>query len=236
MNKNQVAKWKGRKFRLRPIAIRLSETGERLPQEDDIWSVSEVADDAVTINNLRTGHQWDLGLDNVREFRTPDFLLLRCQISLQARRVISEPLIFTSAEKNLSGFETLLRHSWVKEIIGAREVWISEVDNMFQIELGQKVDEFHEEWTRKFANSKVSNAYSVLLKIQGVEIKELTFISCDGGRVFVPIPKVHFIRKNERRFEYDRNSLEYRIARIIGQFHIFESLDGLAEYCGIQIK
>jgi hypothetical protein len=34
-----------------------------------------------------------LGNDNIREFRTPDFLLLRCQLTLKGLEVLIEPLL-----------------------------------------------------------------------------------------------------------------------------------------------
>ena len=61
---------------------------------------------------------------------------------------------------------------------------------MFQIEIGGRDREFSEEWTRRFPDKMGSSAYPVGLKVQGVEIKELTFVSCDGGRIFVPMPKI----------------------------------------------
>ena len=44
-------------------------------------------------HNLRTAHVVVLGSDNVREFRTPHFLLLRCQLMLTEEQVLIEPLV-----------------------------------------------------------------------------------------------------------------------------------------------
>ena len=235
MNKTQASKWIGKEFRIRPIAIRMTDIGERLPQEDAKWLVSDVSDIEVTILRVGTDHPCQLGLDNVREYRTPDFLLLRCQLTLRGDEISSEPIIVTSVDRNISGFESLLKHSWVREFIGAREVWISEVDNLFQVELGDNTREFSEEWTRRFPDKHGSTAFPVLLKVQGVEIKQLTFISCDGGRIIVPMPKVVSVEE-QSSYTYDRNSLEYRVGQIIGKFYIYNTLDGLARRAGINVS
>jgi hypothetical protein len=235
MNKSQAVKWKGRAFRFRPLAIQTTELGERLQQHDDTWTVVDVSDTAATVRNDRTGHEWNLGLDNIREFRTPDFLLLRCQLILSGSEVRSEPLIVTTVDRNITGFESLLKHSWVREMIGDGEVWISEVDNLFQIEVDRRDGAFSEEWTRRFPDAGGSSAYPVFLKVQGVEIKQLVFISCDGGRIFVPRPAATPTGDRQLSFSFERNSLEYRVGQIIGQFYIYNTLEGVAQMAGIAV-
>ena len=236
MNKGQAVKWKGQAFRFRPIAIQTTDFDERLQQQDDKWVVVDVSDTAAAVSNVRTGHEWSLGLDNVREFRTPDFMLLRCQLILKGPEVHSEPLIVTTVDRNITGFGSLLRHSWVREMIGNREVWISEVDNLFQIEVGDRAGAFSEEWTRCFPDADGSSAYSVLLKVQGVEIKELAFISCDGGRIFVPRPAATPVGNQQLSFSYERGSLEYKVGQIVGQFYIYNTLEGVARAAGITVQ
>ena len=235
MNKSQALGWIGKEFRIRPIAIQLTNAGEELPQVDAKWLVRDVSNTAATILKVGTDYPWQLGLDNVREYRTPDFLLLRCQLTLRGNEISSEPIIFTSVDRNITGFETLLKLSWVREFVGGREVWISEVDNMFQIELGDNTREFSEEWTRRFPDRHGSAAFPVLLKVQGVEIKQLTFISCDGGRIIMPMPKVAQVEE-QSPYTYDRNSLEYKVGQVIGQFYIHKTLDGAAHRAGINVS
>ena len=235
MNKKQAMKWIGKELRIRPIAIQLTEAGERLEQDDDKWLISDVSDAIVRMSNVRTGHVWELGLDNVREYRTPDFLLLQCQVILKGQFVKSESIIMISANRNLTGFESLLKYSWVKEFIGGREIWISEVDNMFQIELGNNDRNFNEEWTHRFPDHENSFAFPVTLKIQGVEIKQFTFIACDGGRIVVPMPRNSLIHE-KRVFIYDRHSLEYKIGQIIGSFYIYQTLERVASHAEIVVS
>jgi hypothetical protein len=233
MNKSQASKWVGKEFRLRPRAIHITPFGARIPERDSRWLVRDVTDDAVTLAEVGTDMMVTLGLDNVREFRSPDYLLLRSQLTIRDGVATSEPIVLTSVDRNLTGFEALLNHGWVREFIGNREVWISEVDSMFQIEVGDRDRQFTEEWTRRFPDEFGTSAYRVVLKVQGVEIKELTFVSCDGGRIFVPMPKCG---NGEGEFMYDRHSLDYKVGRIIGQFYIYESMDGVARRAGITIR
>ncbi len=45
------------------------------------------------MHNIATGHDFTLGTDNIREYRTPDFLLLRCQLTLRGPAVLIEPTL-----------------------------------------------------------------------------------------------------------------------------------------------
>lgn len=234
MNKKQALHWTGKEFRTRPGAIRMTEGGQRLEQRDETWLVGDVSDIAATISNVSTGQIYELGLDNIREFRTPDFLLLRCQLTIKGEEVVAEPVVITTVDRTISGFEALLARSWVRENIGNRDVWISEVDNMFQIECGNTEGHFYEEWTSRFPDRDGSWAFPVRLTIQGVEVKELGFVSCDGGRITVPIPRITKVG-DQRGFAYDRDSLPYKVGQVVGQFYIYETLDAVARRAGIDV-
>ena len=94
MNVEQLRKHIYSHVRLRPIAHRLrTATGEILPPVDDQWSITRVEKGQIELLNLRTHHVRELGNDNIREFRSPDFLLFRCQLTLTERDVLIEPLI-----------------------------------------------------------------------------------------------------------------------------------------------
>lgn len=95
MNIRQLQKNVGQQLRLRPIPHRLEDDGRHLPPKDDPWRVDALLDhpDRVRLENVRTGHVIELQPDNIREYRSPDFLVLRCQLSLAAREVRVEPLV-----------------------------------------------------------------------------------------------------------------------------------------------
>jgi len=59
---------------------------------DDLWRLDVLANPhRVRLESIRTGHFVELQPDNVREYRTPHFLILRCQLTLTATRVLIEP-------------------------------------------------------------------------------------------------------------------------------------------------
>ncbi|MBI1944531.1 MAG: toll/interleukin-1 receptor domain-containing protein [Deltaproteobacteria bacterium] len=81
------------RVRLRPIAHRALETGVPLDPIDDEWIVDDVDETGTTaILNPRTGHRYTLGSDAIEDFRSPDFLLLRLQLTLSGRSVLAEPI------------------------------------------------------------------------------------------------------------------------------------------------
>ena len=81
----------GKTVRLLPQVARETERGEQLSPEDDHWRIQQTSTESLTIYNLRTGHIYDLGRDNIIEFRSPDFLMLRCQLKLKGVHVLLEP-------------------------------------------------------------------------------------------------------------------------------------------------
>jgi hypothetical protein len=97
MNTEQLKKQIGSEFRLRPIVDEVDVlTGQRRPA-DDLWVLGKVEQGAVELVNARTGQTVKLGNDNVREFRSPHFLLLRCGLTVIGDRVHIEPLLSLGA-------------------------------------------------------------------------------------------------------------------------------------------
>jgi hypothetical protein len=96
MNIKQFRKDIGKWFRLRPYVECRTSYGQHFPRLDDYWCVERVNDTATELKNIGTGHVVKLGFDNIREFRSPNFLLLRCQIIMQWIEIISEHVITRS--------------------------------------------------------------------------------------------------------------------------------------------
>jgi hypothetical protein len=93
MNVEQLKKNQGSEVRLRPIpGRREGVAGQALPSVDDTWTIYAVEKGKVELHNIRTGHFVKLGNDNVQEFRSPNFLMLRCQLTLVGAEVLLEPL------------------------------------------------------------------------------------------------------------------------------------------------
>ena len=134
----------------------------------------------------------------------------------------------------LKYFEILIERSkWKKEFIGQDEAWVAEENNTFQIQSGDPGREFHEEWTKMYPDQGTIR-YPVYLKINNTIIKELIFISLDGGRIYVPMPD----RKSENdkiSFFWNINSLEMKVCKIIGHYYIYKDIYGVARRSRIDI-
>lgn len=128
----------------------------------------------------------------------------------------------------LSDFEDLIRTStWTKSVIANTEIWMADADNTFQIEQGKSTRDFRERWTTVYPDPN-STAYPVYLKINGTTIKELTFISMDGGRIFVPMTEIRLVSNGASEYFWNLNSLEVLVCRIIGNYHIYKTLEEVA--------
>jgi hypothetical protein len=94
MNARQLSRNIGQLFRLRPLPWRFDGDGQRLPDSDDSWKLQSVTNDpaGISIKNISTGHALELESDNIMERRSPDFLMLRCQIMIRPTGIALEPI------------------------------------------------------------------------------------------------------------------------------------------------
>jgi len=112
MNAEQLKKDVGRLMRLRPhpvvvkrslprVNIMTSEGAmfeKSLVKTDYDWRIEDVSDKKeVTLHCLHTGHTITLGADNVKEYRSPHFLLLKCQLILDGDKIHIEPCSLPSS-------------------------------------------------------------------------------------------------------------------------------------------
>ncbi len=68
--------------------------GRLLPLDDE-WIIEHIDEDKrqVRLARVGMGHVKVLGFDNIREIRTPNYLLLRCQLTLEGKAVHIDPLV-----------------------------------------------------------------------------------------------------------------------------------------------
>ena len=94
MNIEQLQNQVGTNLRLRPLPVRIGPDGNVLPASDDQWHLEEILNGPTRLRliNVATHHVLELQPDNVQEYRSQDFLMLRCQVYMVARRVWFEPL------------------------------------------------------------------------------------------------------------------------------------------------
>ena len=99
---------------------------------------------------------------------------------------------------------------------------------------GEKSRSFTERWTKVYPDPN-SSASPVYLRIGGNVIKELTFITLDGGRIFVPLPDLKSIDEDTVEYFWNLQSLEAKVCNIIDEFCIYESLEGVAARSKIKV-
>jgi hypothetical protein len=124
---------------------------------------------------------------------------------------------------------------WVQDSIANETVWIYQPDNSFQIVVGDlELDEpFSEPWI-VFPDQHHNYRLPVRLSISGNTIKELDFISADGGRVFVPLPNSK--RKGDTQISsWEESAISFKVGVIIGRFYIYKDMEGIARVCDIKI-
>ncbi len=96
MNKDKLRKNEWTHVRLRPIARRFygGPGGSELEAIDDDWTLKQVVDDGVQIENNRTNHGTTLGFDHIHHYATdPErgkghgVLVLTSQINIGGNRL-----------------------------------------------------------------------------------------------------------------------------------------------------
>jgi hypothetical protein len=144
-------------------------------------------------------------------------------------------------KSDVSSFEKLAENErWNKESIGQKVIWICNEDNTFQIEIGENERPFTEPWTQVYPDRVGSWLHPVYLKVNGVTIKEISFIACDGGRIFVPLPEYQYEEDQHgdiitTSYVWNRQSLRFKIAKIIGEYGAYKTIEGIAKKSKITI-
>jgi len=107
VNTDQREKNVGQDFRLRPHPLIVeyvplitgvrSSSGDpvmerHLVPTDYLWHLTAVTSGSASLHCHHTNHGITLGNDNVRDYRSPHFLMLKCQLTLDGDRVHIEPI------------------------------------------------------------------------------------------------------------------------------------------------
>ena len=81
------------------------------------------------------------------------------------------------------------------------------------------VENFHEEWMNDalYPDKTNNSSYYVRLEANGMLLDKELFVSLDGHRYFVPVPKIGSVREGSRDFFYDKQQVQ--IANIVGIYH-----------------
>ncbi len=142
----------------------------------------------------------------------------------------------------------IVSKQWTEQEIDGDTVWICETDNLYQIHKRGDYDEFSEPWTQVYPDSRGSGKYSVDLVYAGTIIKRFTFIYCDGGRISVVMPEQYTAPEHimpnvdfddptdYREFFWEKESIKYKLMKLIGSFYIYKTPEGVAKHSNIAIK
>lgn len=140
------------------------------------------------------------------------------------------------SKNTLADFEERLSSDkWSKTYVDNREVWICSADNTFQIHESEHHRPFQEPWTKGFPDPN-STASEIYLKIGPTTIHQVTFVSLDGRRVFVPVPNLRGRGdSDDPQYVWSRSSLEFKLCGVIGQYYIHNDLHGIARRTGVEL-
>jgi len=75
---------------------------------------------------------------------------------------------------------------------------------------------------------------TVDLKINDSTVRVLSFISLDGGRYLVPLPRKVMIDRKPV-YCWERNSLDFKVGKIIGRYYRYTSIEETARFLGVEI-
>lgn len=128
---------------------------------------------------------------------------------------------------------------WELRGIGGNRSWVCRQDSNLIIEEDDETEKFDEDWTKPFPDPQAFK-FTVRLKRNGSVFKEMIFISVDGHRITVPLPRViatsgQPITNPIPIYFWDKNTIDYKVGQIIGAYYIYENLQGVAKHCGVEI-
>lgn len=152
-------------------------------------------------------------------------------------------------KSQLETFEDyIVNKQWTEQELDGDTVWICETDNLYQIHSRGDYDEFSEPWTQVYPDKNGSGKHSVDLVYAGTIIKRFTFIYCDGGRISVVMPELYIAPEHRipnkdwndktdyREYIWEKDSIKFKLMKLIGSFYIYNSPEGVAKHSNIKIK
>jgi hypothetical protein len=135
------------------------------------------------------------------------------------------------------------KENWEKRMIDSWPVFFYRQDNNYKIEQSKEVNKTWnatESWMENFPDPHITE-YKVYLKYGETKIEEILFVSCDGGRYFIPLPnkrvEMDINGKQMKKIDYYwvKNSIEYQVGIIIGDYYRKDNLQEVARDCGIKV-
>jgi hypothetical protein len=93
MNLKKLEQQIATNLKLRAFPVEVVADGQESPILDEEWRLDSILaqPSRVVLTNVQRGLTLELQTDNVREFRSPHFLLLRCQLRISGNEIHLEP-------------------------------------------------------------------------------------------------------------------------------------------------
>ena len=122
-------------------------------------------------------------------------------------------------------------------LLGEHDKWVSnqgdeylyhEQHPEFVIRRSDHEEDFSEPWTERFPDP-TAHRYEVCFYHYNTVLRRSTFVSCDGGRYQIPLPR----RLDIDDFELYTDTIEYMLAQI---YYQYLPLDEELAFVGIQLK
>ena len=125
------------------------------------------------------------------------------------------------------------------DLSGFHSVWRHKGHPEFTIERTEHEQEWSydktESWMKYPLPDPSKTTVVLHLKVGGAIVYVENFITLDGGRYFVPLPRVKY-HKNEKDNEYYYTKLQVQIARVIGTFYRMKDIDEFVEHNEIEVR
>ena len=131
-------------------------------------------------------------------------------------------------------FEHMLTAStWEQTYLNDLVTWTCPKDVTLKIVVPDSTDDFIEPWTERYADKR-GRRTDVQLRVNDSTIAELPFIHLDGGRILVPMPR-RVVVDGAHTFFWERDSIEFKVGKVIGHYYIHDSIEGIAKISDISI-
>ena len=102
----------------------------------------------------------------------------------------------------------------------------------FTVRQGRQINKhFNEPWSERFPNIN-AHSFEVELRYFETIIHKETFVTCDGGRYQIPMPKID-TSDSARKFYIQENSFAYKIAQIFWQYY---PIDNALQMANIELR
>jgi hypothetical protein len=128
--------------------------------------------------------------------------------------------------------------NWRKIYIGRIEhEWQYKNHPEFSIEIENESREWQttESWMRSYPDPS-KYATLVKVKVNGQVLYTEEFISLDGGRYFVPVPKRRIVGETEANNIYWYTPLQVNLSRIVGTYYRSDSIEDFMSNHNLDIK